>query len=66
MVISTGALTVYGTKIVEPTESKMWEASFREQRNTGICSMAFVVENQIIGPCFARNIWGFGKAYIRY
>lgn len=55
MVSSTGALAVYGTKIVEPTELEMWEASSREQRNTGICSMAFVVENPIIGPYLLRS-----------
>jgi len=48
----------YGTRILEPTESNMWETGSYEQRNIGIGSMEFAVGNPAVRPCFATEIRG--------
>jgi len=51
----------YGTAVSETTESNMLGTGSYEQRNTGVGSMAFAVENPIIQPCFAMEIRGSAK-----
>jgi len=46
----------FGTKILELTVSRMWEAGSFEQRNIRIGSRAFAPANPIIRPCFATEI----------
>jgi len=48
----------YGTRILEPTESKMWETSCYEQR---IGLTVFKVANPIIRPCSSTEIRGLGR-----
>ena len=50
-----------GTRILESTESSMWETSFYDQRNIRIGAMEFTVANTIIRPYFDTEIRGLGR-----
>jgi len=51
----------YGTKILESTESKMWETGSYKRRNIEIGLTAFTAANPIIRSCFATEIRGSGR-----
>ena len=51
----------YGTMILEPTESNMWETGSYGQRNIRIGAMAFTVANPISRPCLVTEIRGSAR-----
>ena len=51
----------YGIRILENTESKMWDTGYYDRRNIRIGLAAFTMVNPIIRPCFVTEIRGSGR-----